>query len=218
MKTPTSVAPATSWKNASTRSERSERIRSALLSAAAEVVGEVGYAEASVTMITQRAGVGQGTFYNYFRTRQDLLDTLLPDLGQQMLEYVRADAMGGRGFRDLEERSFRAFFEFLKATPHFSRILNEAESFAPVGYQKHLDNVSKRYIRFLKRSMRNGELQDYSEAELEVVAYMLMAARSYLSQRYMSDDGRSVDLPRSGADAYMKFVLYGLVGRPPAET
>ncbi|AMR77693.1 TetR/AcrR family transcriptional regulator [Cupriavidus nantongensis] len=217
MKHMTNVARAASWKTASSRSERSERIRSALLSAAAEVVGEVGYAEASVTMITQRAGVGQGTFYNYFKSRQDLLDSLLPDLGEQMLDYVRDEAVGGSGFRDLEEKSFRAFFGFLKSTPQFPRILNEAESFAPAGFQKHLDNVSKRYIRFLQRSMKNGELQDYSEGELEVVAYMLMAARSYLSQRYMSPDGRSVELPRLAADAYMKFVLYGLVGRPPEE-
>nr|CCA86449.1 putative transcriptional regulator, TetR-like [Ralstonia syzygii R24] len=182
--------------------------------AAAEVVGEVGYAEASITMITQRAGVGQGTFYNYFKSRQDILDTLLPDLGEQMLGYVHEKAVGGLGFPDLEERSFRAFFDFIKQTPHFSRILNEAESFAPVGFQRHLDNVARRYIRFLKRSVKSGEFTEYSEAELEVIAYMLMAARSYLSQRYTTDDGRNVELPQSGAKAYMKFVLYGLMGQP----
>ena len=206
------------WRDAGSRSERSERIRAALLRAAAEVVGEVGYADASITMITQRAGVAQGTFYNYFKTRQDILDALLPDLGESMLDYVRAKAVGGNSFADLEERSFRAFFSFLKETPQFSRILNEAETFAPAAFQKHLENVSRRYIRFLKRSLQAGEFPEYSQADLEVVAYILMAARSYLSQRYRTEDGSRVELPKSVSRTYMKFVLYGMLGRPSTTT
>ncbi|AMR79233.1 TetR/AcrR family transcriptional regulator [Cupriavidus nantongensis] len=204
------------WRDAGSRSERSERIRAALLRAAAEVVGEVGYSDASITMITQRAGVAQGTFYNYFKTRQDIFDALLPDMGENMLGYVRAKAAGPSNFAELEERSFRAFFSFLKEAPQFSRILNEAETFAPTAFQTHLQNVSRRYIRFLKRSLQAGEFPEYSEADLEAVAYMLMAARSYLSQRYRSDDGARVELPRSVVKTYMKFVLYGLLGRPQA--
>ncbi|WP_390622979.1 hypothetical protein ACEQUB_01511 [Ralstonia syzygii] len=179
--------------------------------------GEVGYADASVTMITQRAGVAQGTFYNYFKMRQDILDALLPDLGEQMLDYVRDNALGGRNFAELEERSFRAFFSFLKETPQFTRILNEAETFAPGAFQKHLENVSHRYMRFLKRSLQSGEFPQYSQGDLEVIAYMLMAARSYFSQRYRSEDGSQVKLPKSVAKTYMKFVLYGMIGRPAHE-
>ena len=40
------------------------------------IVGELGYAGASVALITARADVAQGTFYNYFESRQDLLDQL----------------------------------------------------------------------------------------------------------------------------------------------
>src|SRR5690606_32958952 len=71
------------------RVEKSEAIRESLLNAAVEVVGEVGYANASIALITQKAGVGQGTFYNYFGSRQEILDALLPSLGQDMLAHVK---------------------------------------------------------------------------------------------------------------------------------
>jgi len=58
----------------STRAERSEQTLNALLDAAGEVVGELGYQDASVARITSQAGVAQGTFYNYFNSRQDLFD------------------------------------------------------------------------------------------------------------------------------------------------
>ena len=42
--------------------------------AATKIVGKYGYAEASVARITDEAGVAQGTFYNHFENRQELLD------------------------------------------------------------------------------------------------------------------------------------------------
>src|SRR3990172_2023132 len=53
-------------KRGTPRAVRSEVTRNALLDAAAAVVGESGYASAAVSRITARAGVAQGTFYNYF--------------------------------------------------------------------------------------------------------------------------------------------------------
>ena len=199
-----------------TREEKSERIRKELFSAAAEIVGEVGYAGASITLITQRAGVAQGTFYNYFESRQDLLDKLLPELGEQMRVHIRDAALRApHNFAELERRGFEAFFGFLNDNPHFLRILNEAESYAHAGYQKHLETTAKDYVRFLARAQRNGEFPGYEEVELEAIAFILMAARSYLAVRYLGkhvNRRRPTKLPPAVVDTYMKFVLHGLQG------
>src|SRR3546814_5250161 len=93
------------WREGRNRVEKSELVRETLLWATAEVVGEVGYAAASITRITQKAGVAQGTFYNYFATRQEILDTLLPDVGEKMRQHIRERALGGHGFRSEEHTS-----------------------------------------------------------------------------------------------------------------
>jgi len=203
-------------KTKRTRLEKSEFVRAQLFHAVAEVVGEVGYAGASITLITQRAGVAQGTFYNYFESRQDLLDKLLPSLGVHMLEHIRKAALqGGRSFAEVEERSFIAFFSFLKENPHFLRILNEAESYAPLGHQQHIEIVSKGYVKFLDRSLRKGELPGFKEKDLEPIAFMLMAARGYLAARYLGNTSNrrpKAKLPPAVVETYMKFVLHGLQG------
>jgi AcrR family transcriptional regulator len=203
-----------SWRRGS-RSEKSELLRHALLQAAAAVVGEVGYANASIALITARVGVAQGTFYNYFESRQDILDKLLPTLGEEMLAHIKQCASGGRNYTEIEERIFRGFFSFLGKTPHFSRILNEAESFAPAGHKQHFDNVSKKYLHLFHRSKLEGEFPNYSEEELEVVVFILLAARSYLALRYLGRSGQQKALPEWVARTYMKFVRYGLEGVPP---
>src|SRR5918999_256649 len=52
-------------------SARGTRTRLRLLEAAESVFAEHGYHEASVVKITEAAGVGQGTFYLYFSSKQD---------------------------------------------------------------------------------------------------------------------------------------------------
>lgn len=198
------------------RLEKSEAIRESLLRAAEQVVGEIGYANASITLITQKAGVAQGTFYNYFQSRQEILDALLPALGKDMLVHVKTSALGGHSFAELEDGSFRGFFDYLAQNPHFFRILNEADVFAPKGHAQHFDMISERYLRFLRQSYQNGEFPGFREDELETVVFILIAARTYLAMHYVfGEDGRK-PLPESVGETYIKFVRYGLEGVPPS--
>ncbi|TCS34048.1 TetR family transcriptional regulator [Paucimonas lemoignei] len=197
------------------RIEKSEQTREALLQAAADVVGEKGFANASITLITQKAGVGQGTFYNYFDSRQEILDELMPAVGRNLLSYVKSNLAGGDSFAELEEQQFRAFFSFLRVAPKFSRVLSEAYLFTPEGHEAHMKNVFNNYMRFLLRSHANGEFPAYEPRELEVIAQILMAARDYLARNYTYEEGGAPKLPDFAVETYMKFVRYGLEGVPP---
>lgn len=211
---PSSLKRPDRWQKGRNRKEKSELVRSNLLWAATQVVGEVGYASASVARITRIANVGQGTFYNYFSSRQEILDELLPTLGRNMLSYIRKRSIGGRNFAELEERSFRAFFEFVDQEPYFFRILHEAESFAPKAHQFHLKMVANQYTNFLRRSLRNNEFPAFEEKELETIAYTLMATRTYLVKQYLEERHERNDLLEQMVDTYMKFVRFGLEGQP----
>ncbi|WP_086466430.1 TetR/AcrR family transcriptional regulator [Oceanibaculum nanhaiense] len=191
------------------RAERSEETRQALFQAAAEMVGEHGYAEASISRITARAKVAQGTFYNYFDSRQDLFDQLLPALGDKMLAYIRS-RMGEATGPEREERRIRAYFDFLRDYPEFYRILYEAETLAPKAHRQHIDAIAGGYARALSRSWERGEMPGYEKRELEVVAFMLLAARGYLSMRYGFSGDRPGAMPDWVIEAYMKFVRHGL--------
>ncbi len=62
------------------RSEARERNRSALLAAAAELVGEHGYAGTSVAAVAARAGLSTGAVYSIFGSKVELLlEVLLPE-------------------------------------------------------------------------------------------------------------------------------------------
>ncbi len=195
-----------------TRAQKSEATRNALFAAAAEVVGSYGYQGAAIAQITDRAGVALGSFYNYFPTRQHILDELLPALGQEMLAFVRARTGDAKAIKQRERRGFNAFYEYILKKPQFFRILNEAEMFAPSGYKAHFRNIVDNYLRAMLRHRSRGELRGYTKRELEVIVYILLAARSYLALRYVYSDGGVRPMPAWVTRAYLKFVMHGLHG------
>jgi AcrR family transcriptional regulator len=188
------------------RAEKAERTRARLFQAATEIVGERGYAETSIARITARAEVALGTFYNYFDSRQDILEQLLPAMGEDLLAFIRARLESVDGPVARERARLEAFFDFLVEHPSFYRILNEAEIFAPAGFRRHMDNMVRSYAPVLRTETRSSMREDHIEA----VATVLLAARNYLAMRYSYCSGDVRRPPARIIDAYMEFATRGI--------
>ena len=197
-------------KKEGARARRLEQTRRDLLRAATAVIGEVGYEKASIARITSRAKVAQGTFYTYFKSRQDLFDRLLPAVGEDMLARLGDEMHGADSLMEVEERGVRGLFRYIAENPGFYRLLNEAETLAPKAHRAHFRNVTQGYIHALRLAWKKGELAGYSEREIEVLAYLLMGMRSYLLLGF-ARKGRTMDsMPAWVTKTYLKFVRAGL--------
>ena len=199
-----------------TRAEKNELTRQNLLDAAVQVVGEIGYGDASVTNITARANIAQGTFYNYFDSRQDILDQLLPELGENLLEFL-GNQVGDTTFLEREEKSLRAYFQFIKSHPEFYRILLEAQVHAPLSFARHAENLTRNYVAALRKTKANGYLKDYSEDEFETLAVILLGARVQLMGQFCFKNGKVRAIPGHVIDTFMKFIASGF-GAPAGGT
>jgi len=195
------------------RVERNAWTKRRIFDAATRIVGQYGYAEASVARITEAAGVAQGTFYNHFENRQELLDQLLPKIGIDMVRFIHERTGTAQTARQEIER-FSAFFDFIRQVPEFLRILNEAEFFAPTGYQKHFDNISTAYVRILQRARDAGTIDGFSDEEFAAIVQILMGARGYLSRRYSYSGGKVTAVPDHVISAYQKLMTRGLFNAP----
>jgi AcrR family transcriptional regulator len=193
------------------REDRIAATREAIFRAAAEVVGDLGYVDTRVHHITDRAGIAHGTFYLYFENRQDLFDQLLPYIGQDMVTFIRDRVHGLKDYFSVEEAGFRAFFEFCHQNPGFIRVLNEAESVAPVAHREHFKNLVQQYTASLQRSIASGEIKRMTAGDIEALAYALMGARSYLFLGFIKyGDTGSTKLPESVVQTYLKLVRHGV--------
>ncbi|RYG31997.1 MAG: TetR/AcrR family transcriptional regulator, partial [Burkholderiales bacterium] len=182
-----------------TRADQLEANRAALIKAAAKVIGDEGYAKASVVKITMEAGLGQGTFYTYFSSRQELFDILLPEVGNEMLEFVRERVSRDLSLVEIEVGSYLAFVEYVNANPWYGRILFEAETLAPIAARINAHRVVTQHMTRLLLAWEKGHLPDYSRGEIPSLSSVLLAMRRhYVRTRMESYE------PRLAADVLVQ--------------
>jgi len=70
------------------KTKRGERTRQKILDAAEREIGARGFSDASIATITAEAAVAQGTFYLYFKGKQDLLPYLRAEVFEHYLRAV----------------------------------------------------------------------------------------------------------------------------------
>jgi AcrR family transcriptional regulator len=63
------------------KTERGRRTLRRLLDAAGEEFGARGYHDTAISNIPQNAGVGLGTFYVYFKSKEEVFRALVADMG-----------------------------------------------------------------------------------------------------------------------------------------
>ncbi len=96
--------------------------RSRLLSAAAAVIDELGYEQASVQRIAARGRVSRRTFYELFGNREECLVALLDEVAGRVERELAAAALGGLAWRERVRGGLWTILSFLEAEPVLARI------------------------------------------------------------------------------------------------
>lgn len=107
-----SVTPRTAVPESGAKPMRADARRNydKLIAAAREVFGERG-SEGSLDEVAKRAGVGPGTLYRHFPSRDDLIDALMRDWAEQVEADSNAVVASGLGARAALTTWFDRFFE-----------------------------------------------------------------------------------------------------------
>ena len=193
------------------RAKKAERNHKALMAAAAEIIGEVGYEKASIAKITDRAGLAQGTFYLYFDDRQALFDQLLPIVGLEMLDYLRAKVDATETLVDREYQSILATQAYFMDHMWFMRVLHEARAISPMAYREHMNNMTTPFLKTLKRCRDKGEIKNFTDAQLESLSYVLVGVRDYLFIPSTINSPTFKPLTEEQIEGYMTFFKSGIL-------
>ncbi|MFB8003326.1 TetR/AcrR family transcriptional regulator [Nocardia sp. NPDC056000] len=74
--------------------QHTARRRQALVDAAIECFATTGYHDTAVTDITERAGVGRGSFYLYFDSKREMLDAVFDSVLERIVGTVTTESLG----------------------------------------------------------------------------------------------------------------------------
>ena len=80
------AATAESRERSGRREQNKAENRTALLKAARAVFAEMGYGAASVRNIVRRTDLASGTFYNYFKDKDEIFEAVVGELTGELLK------------------------------------------------------------------------------------------------------------------------------------
>jgi AcrR family transcriptional regulator len=163
------------------RTPRGEATRLAILEAAEKVIGRKGFTAASISGITRAAGVAQGTFYIYFRTKEDVFRELVLQLGRLLRHTLTEAAEKAPNRIGAEKEGLRAFLTFVARHPGFYRIVQEALIIDPKAYRDYFDAFADNYRQGLRKAETAGEIR---KGDIDVRAWALMGMAKALGERY----------------------------------
>lgn len=96
------------------REETKASNRQAIIDAARRVFAELGYGTTTVRDIIRATDLASGTFYNYFKSKEEVFQALQDETALRVRPRLRAERIRARNFEEFISGSFRTFFDFVK--------------------------------------------------------------------------------------------------------
>jgi AcrR family transcriptional regulator len=141
----------TNQKTAARRERRITTRKVQILEAAANVFREKGYGRATTKEIADAADVSEGTLYNYFNNKRDLLIGLVQDFTNETIAGIAEIQAEG-----IEELMFQVMTHRLKKMRHkrlITLFLHEARM-DPVIHQYYVEEMLGRFVHELEGRLR----------------------------------------------------------------
>lgn len=167
---------------------RGQRTRQKLIDAAEHVFGGAGYHQAGIAEITQRAGVGLGTFYLYFPDKHAIFADLVRALNHRLRAEIQAAIASLDDRVEQEVAGFEAFFKFLEHHRNLYQVIREAESVDPALHRWHYETLAKGYTRGLRDAQARRQIS--RDLDPEAVAFALMGMAEAFGMRWVHWDKR----------------------------
>ncbi|AIQ65189.1 TetR family transcriptional regulator [Paenibacillus stellifer] len=189
----------------------------AILKAAVEVFAEKGYAGAATSEIAQKAGVAEGTVFRYYKTKKDLLISIIgPTMGKLLAPFII------RNFGSVLNSPYETYEDFLRAfivnRLDFARnnfkllkILVQEIPFHPSLREQFVENVMNTIVEKvslqLERFKEKGQIADVPTSA--AIRFSASAALGFIMTRLLFQPDKDWN-DEEEVEILIRLIMHGL--------
>ncbi|MBV1886142.1 MAG: TetR/AcrR family transcriptional regulator [Parvibaculaceae bacterium] len=192
------------FQTASRKVGKRERTRAALLDSALGLVAKQGMETVKISEITKHAGLANGTFYNYFSDREEIIWEVSFGIAKEISRQID-DEMSG--IEDGVERvltATTAFIEIAVDQPEWGAVV--------ISSNQHTSEMRQDVTKFLRADLQLGLEQGQFSVTLDQYLLDQIGSLIIVCIRTQLDEGADVHLTRRACDYILR-----LLGVPLAD-
>ena len=159
--------------------EKKERI----LAAAEDTFAKKGYFETTIAEIAREAGVAEGTIYEYFANKKDLLYAVPEKKSVEYSEFVLNHLQGIKGALNKIRKIIWCHLYFFRTNPNFTKIMTLEIRIDPDYYEsktyENLKLYSDLVLNIVRDGIENGEIATHINPH--IVRDMIMGTIEHVS-------------------------------------
>ena len=192
-----------------TRTAKGMATRAAILDAAHDVFKSTGYYGASVSEISRRCGFSMGTFYQYFRNKEQAFQELNDLIISRFMERAQSVSMEGLSFEARLKGMIRLLFGHTRDNLAFHVILGESELIDRLTIA-YYESIARHCRDFLRMEAQKGNIRPLDP---NMVAYGLIGICYFHSLDWQTGEDEPEE--EKIVDLILDFAMAGISG--PAE-
>lgn len=173
--------------------------RQCIIDAAIDEFAERRFSDASINRIIKAAGISRGSFYQYFKDKEDLYTLIIDIIGKEKLGIMERHPSPDENatFFEAVIASLPAMVEWLSLSPKYNEIgrrmaQDDSEFIRRVVLQ--FEGRQQSILEYLRQDRQRGLIRE--DVELELVIQLLMSTSSSLLREYYQEGGAQMALER----------------------
>lgn len=180
------------------------------MQAAIEVFGKASYQNANISEIARKAGIAEGTIYQYFKNKQDLFFTIGLERTKDFCSQIDHQIEHTDDTEDKIRKLVWFYFYYFKSNPDYVRSLmlemRVNSDFVKSRCYKSFKTLGKKIIHILKEGQEKGIIR--KNADIYCARHMLLGTLEHVVTRWLLA-GEKYDLMQF-ADQVSELVLDGI--------
>jgi len=208
------------------RSAKKEIKRESIIQAAIEVFSKKGFQAATISEIAEKAGVADGSIYQYFKNKEDLFFSIPIEKTKEFRTQLELHLEGISGAFNKIRKFVWYFLYFFTVNPEYGRLLmlemRVSKSFVKTDTYDFLKQSVSSVLEIITEGQHEGVVR--RDTDIYILRHLVLGTLEHIVSRWLLKDGKydllehHQEVSRLIIDALRKPVSQGWAGRLSRQT
>jgi AcrR family transcriptional regulator len=151
-----------------------QQMRKQIIRAAVGQFARHGFAESRLDTIAKLAGIGKGTIYLYFPSKEDLFVAMLQELTQEELTQIHHALRGKQTLKERLEALLTTFTRLLREQPEEFRVVISALYGVNRQFQHEAAVQRRQFLTLIEEILREAQAAGEITVDVETAALVIL--------------------------------------------